>query len=86
MGKVILVALVLFAVAALLAYWQYTLAQRTNRKRNPPALSPGGQDLGRITLDMARLLDRGLADPVIRQSDGWTEQARVLLRDYYGEN
>lgn len=35
--------------------------------------------------DMARLLERGLADPLYRTSGEWEERARELVRRHYGD-
>lgn len=89
----VLVALV--AVPLLLALARVDRAERRRERRNtapsvvgssrPLALTPGGNELERVALDMARAIDAALLDPVYRQGTGWEERARSALRDYYGD-
>jgi hypothetical protein len=85
------IVIVLVAVLALSAGVSYqvhrTLTALNERKalveRN---LSPN--DLAKTRLigsSMARLLQRGLDDPMYRTSNGWEEQARDLVEAWTGE-
>lgn len=84
--RVIVVILVVFALFAPLAAWQIGLSKKHQRKMNPPALSPGGVALARVSLDMARVLEDIRRDPTLIGSSEWKEDADRVLRSYYGDN
>lgn len=52
----------------------------------PPALDPGDIEARRVGTEMARLLEAGLVDPVLRQSASWEERAESLVRRWYGSD
>jgi len=81
---VLVLILILLACAALTAIY-VRMQSIKQRKLEPPALAPSGQELRRLSLDLARHLERGLSDPLLRQSSGWEERGRDLLREYYGD-
>lgn len=60
-----------------------TMYDRRQRLRQEAA--PGDLEARRIALQAVRLLDRALADPMVRQSTGWEDQAKALVEGYYGK-
>lgn len=75
----VMVALVVVGLAVLKVY-QYFESKPVRRQA---ALTAGEIDRAYLAREMARLLDRGLADPTIRVSPRWEEQAERLVNDYY---
>lgn len=49
-------------------------------------LPPADQETWKLGQEMARLLERGLVDPVERQSTRWEDQAKDLVDRWHGTN
>lgn len=77
---VIGVAAAVVVVAVVVA----ALVRRSAADSVPPALGPGDAEARRIGTEMARLLEAGLVDPVLRTSSSWEARAESLVRDWYG--
>lgn len=87
----LLIPLVIAVVAVgLVIFGAWSAGQRTAIQRGarvPPdvrALPPSDQETWKLGQEMARLLERGLVDPVERQSNRWEEQARNLVERWHG--
>ena len=73
---------VLLLVIILAVPFMVALSERREKRRLLAA--PGDLEARRIALQAVRLLDRALADPMVRQSTQWEGQAKALVDGYYG--
>lgn len=80
----LLIALALAAAVVLVVVVVVALVRRNPSGAAAPALAPGDGEARRIGTEMARLLEAGLVDPVLRTSSSWEERAEALVRDWYG--
>lgn len=78
--------LVVLLLSALTTAWLTSLRRAKNSAR--PVLAPVDRDadpeLRRLATGMARLLDQGLTDPMLRQTQTWEQRAAVLVDEFYG--
>lgn len=82
--KVVLPFLIVLGLLVVGGY--FTLRDTKRRgKLNPPALAPSGEELQRVSMDMARLLETSLRDPMYRTTTQWEDRTKRLLNDYYGD-
>lgn len=72
------------AAAVLVVVVVVALVRRSTPTPTPPALGPGEGEARRIGTEMARLLEAGLVDPVLRTSSSWEARAESLVREWYG--
>jgi hypothetical protein len=90
MARALIPLVILLAVAGFVAYgiWaggrRRTFAPGAQLPPHVRELPPADQETWKLGQEMARLLERGLVDPVERQSSHWEAQAKELVDRWHG--
>lgn len=83
--RALIVGLVVTGAIAVVWLWLRYNDRDQRRRSTRDLAAPGEQEARRMLLHTVRLLDRALADPMVRQSSEWENEATALVEAYYGK-